>query len=57
MGEVKMNLVSLLYYYGFLTITDVDGSDMVLSIPNKSVHWVYNEYIIKEARRSIDVLV
>ena len=39
---------SLLYYYGLLTISGVDGVDTVLSIPNNNVRKQFYEYLVIE---------
>ena len=41
----KNIFVSLLFYYGMLTIRDVRGSKMVLGIPNNNVRMQYYEYL------------
>ena len=38
---------SLLFYYGMLTITGVDGDQLVLSIPNNNVRKQYYEYLLE----------
>ena len=45
------NFISLLYYYGMLTITGSRGSMLKLGIPNNSVRSQYYDYILKEFQR------
>ena len=42
------NFISLLYYYGMLTITGTRGFRLKLSIPNNSVRQQYYDYILEE---------
>lgn len=42
------NFVSMLYYYGMLTISGVRGARLVLGIPNNNVRLQYYEYIRQE---------
>ena len=44
----KKNFVSLLYYYGMLTITGTYGDMLELSIPNNNVRKQYYEYLMNE---------
>ena len=44
------NFISLLYYYGMLTIVDTKLSKLVLGIPNNNVRKQYYEYILNECR-------
>ena len=44
----KKNFVSLLYYYGMLTMTATRGSLLELSIPNNNVRKQYYEYLMEE---------
>ena len=44
------NFVSLLYYYGMLTIVDTNMDELVLGIPNNNVRKQYYEYILEESR-------
>ena len=52
----KENFLSLLYYYGMLTMTDTYGSLLQLSIPNNNVRKQYYEYLLTEysAEANID---
>ena len=45
------NFVSLLYYYGMLTITDVRGDKLRLGIPNNNVRKQYYGYLLEEYDR------
>ena len=51
------NFVSLLYYYGMLTIVGTDLDKLVLGIPNNNVRKQYYEYMLSEYRPicSIDI--
>lgn len=42
------NFVSLLYYYGMLTIVDTDGMRLRLGIPNNNVRKQYYKYLLEE---------
>ena len=44
----KKNFVSLLYYYGMLTMTGTRGSLLELSIPNNNVRKQYYEFLMEE---------
>ena len=44
------NFVSLLYYYGMLTIVGTDLDKLVLGIPNNNVRKQYYEYLLSEYR-------
>ena len=52
----KENFLSLLYYYGMLTMTGTYGSLLELSIPNNNVRKQYYEYLLTEyaAEANID---
>ena len=43
--------ISLLFYYGMLTITATRGNYLVLSIPNNNVRKQYYEYLLEEYQR------
>ena len=45
------NFVSLLYYYGMLTIVGTDMDELVLGIPNNNVRKQYYDYILEECQR------
>ena len=47
----RENFVSLLYYYGMLTITGSDGNKLRLSIPNNNVRKQYYGYLLEEYDR------
>ena len=47
------NFVSLLYYYGMLTIVGTHGVRLVLGIPNNNVRKQYYEYLLTEYRQSM----
>ena len=47
----KENFISLLYYYGMLTITGTYGSLLELGIPNNNVRKQYYEYLLTEYGR------
>ena len=42
------NFVSLLFYYGMLTIGDVEGADIKLIIPNNNVRKQYYDYLYRQ---------
>jgi hypothetical protein len=42
------NFVSLLFYYGMLTIGDVEGADVKLTIPNNNVRKQYYDYLFRQ---------
>ena len=44
------NFISLLYYYGMLTIVGTKLSKLVLGIPNNNVRKQYYEYMLNECR-------
>ena len=44
------NFISLLYYYGMLTITGTRGDRLILGIPNNNVRIQYYEYLRNEYR-------
>ena len=48
--------ISLLFYYGMLTIKDTFGDQLLLSIPNNNVRKQYYSYLLEqyESERSID---
>ena len=45
------NFISLLYYYGMLTIVGSDGLTVDLDIPNNNVRKQYYEYILNDFQR------
>ena len=42
------NFISLLFYYGMLTIGDIDGADLKLVIPNNNVRRQYYGWLLRE---------
>ena len=44
------NFISLLYYYGMLTITGTELDKLILGIPNNNVRIQYYEYLLNEYR-------
>ena len=46
------NFVSLLYYYGMLTIVGTRGARLQLGIPNNNVRKQYYEYLLAEYRQT-----
>ena len=53
----RKDIVSLLYYFGYLTISkDGVGNDVVLRIPNKTMKETYNNYFIKMLQ-DIDIVL
>ena len=44
------NFISLLYYYGMLTIVGTNMDELVLGIPNNNVRKQYYDYILEESR-------
>lgn len=49
------NFISMLYYYGMLTITGVRGARLKLGIPNNNVRLQYYEYLRQEYERTTPV--
>ena len=49
------NFVSLLYYYGMLTIVGTQLDQLVLGIPNNNVRKQYYEYILNENRHDVTI--
>lgn len=54
MADAK-NFVSLLFYYGMLTIGGVDGADTVLTIPNNNVRKQYYDFLLREYQEIVMV--
>ena len=52
-GETEM--VSMLYYLGYLTIVGEDIGDPILKIPNQVIKEIYAEYFLKVLREDIDL--
>ena len=51
----RENFISLLYYYGMLTMTGTDMDSLILSIPNNNVRVQYYEYLLNEYRPSAGI--
>ena len=51
----RENFISLLYYYGMLTMTGEDLGRLVLSIPNNNVRVQYYEYLLNEYRTTAQI--
>ena len=49
------NFISLLYYYGMLTIVGTKLDQLVLGIPNNNVRKQYYEYILTESGRDVTI--
>ena len=49
------NFISLLYYYGMLTIVGNKLDQLVLGIPNNNVRKQYYEYILTESGRDVTI--
>ena len=52
-GETEM--VSMLYYLGYLTIVGEDIGDPILKIPNQVIKEIYAEYFLEVLREDIDL--
>jgi hypothetical protein len=50
-----MIFTSLLFYYGMLTITGVDGLDPILGIPNNNVRKQYYDYLAAEYNNTLPI--
>jgi len=50
----RENFISLLFYFGLLTIKDTEAADLVLGIPNETIRRLYYDYI-KEGYEETDV--
>ncbi len=48
------NFISLLFYFGLLTIQDAEAADLVLEIPNETIRRLYYDYI-KEAYEETEI--
>ena len=44
----RENFISLLFYYGMLTIGELDGADLKLVIPNNNVRRQYYDWLLRE---------
>ena len=51
----RPNFISLLYYYGMLTIGGIDELQLVLSIPNNNVRQQYYAYLLEEYQQAARV--
>ena len=51
------NFLSLLYYYGMLTIAGTRGAQLVLGIPNNNVRLQYYNYLLEEYQQMAHVNV
>ena len=51
----RPNFISLLYYYGMLTIGGIDELQLVLSIPNNNVRQQYYAYLLDEYQQAARV--
>ena len=47
----RENFISLLFYYGMLTIGGIDGADLHLIIPNNNVRLQYYDWLLREYDR------
>ena len=54
MEFTETDLVSMLYYLGYLTIEDEEVGYPKLNIPNKVMKEIYSDYFLKILRRNID---
>ena len=55
MEFTEKDLVSMLYYLGYLTIEDEEVGYPKLNIPNKVMKEIYSDYFLQILRRNIDV--
>ena len=55
MEFTETDLVSMLYYLGYLTIADEEVGYPKLNIPNKVMKEIYSDYFLQILRRNIDV--
>ncbi len=51
----KENFISLLYYYGMLTMTDIYQGEQRLGIPNNNVRRQYYDFLLDEYQRASDI--
>ena len=51
----RENFISLLFYYGMLTIGGIDGADLRLIIPNNNVRLQYYNWLLDEYSRIADI--
>ena len=50
----RENFISLLFYFGLLTIKSVEATDLTLAIPNETIRRLFYDYI-KEAYEETDI--
>ncbi len=50
----RANFISLLFYFGLLTIENAEATDLVLEIPNETIRRLYYDYI-KEAYEETEI--
>ena len=55
MEFTETDLISMLYYLGYLTIADEEVGYPKLNIPNKVMKEIYSDYFLQILRRNIDV--
>jgi hypothetical protein len=51
----RENFISLLFYYGMLTIGGIDGADLRLIIPNNNVRLQYYDWLLREYDRIAEI--
>ena len=51
----REDIISLLYYFGYLTIKEIDDLDIVFKIPNKAMKNTYSNYFTKILSEYIDI--
>ena len=51
----RENFISLLFYYGMLTIGGIDGADLRLIIPNNNVRLQYYNWLLDEYSRIAEI--
>lgn len=51
----KENFVSLLYYYGMLTMVAYDRGKLTLGIPNNNVRMQYYKFLLEEYQKKADI--
>ena len=55
MEFTEIDLVSMLYYLGYLTIEDEEVGYPKLNIPNKVMKEIYSEYFLRILKQNIDI--
>ena len=53
-GAHRDNFISLLFYFGLLTIKSADAAEPLLAIPNETIRRLYYDYI-KSAYEETDI--